>query len=95
MFINGAMINFIFMVFNLIPVPPFDGSRIAFVFLPERTYFGIMRYERQIMFGILIALLLLSRFNISPFGWVAEKLTFGIINPLFDLFVKLLFPAFT
>ena len=95
MFINGAMINFIFMVFTLLPVPPFDGSRIAFVFLPERTYFGIMRYERQIMFGILIALLLLSRFNISPFGWVANKLTVGIINPLSNLFIKLLFPAFT
>ncbi|MBQ8431697.1 MAG: site-2 protease family protein [Clostridia bacterium] len=95
MFVNGAMINFLFMVFNLIPVPPFDGSRIAFVFLPNKLYFGIMKYERQIMMGMLIALLVLSRFGISPFGWIASKLTVGILEPVSNLFFKLLLPAFT
>lgn len=32
-------------VFNLIPVPPLDGSRILLVVLPQRIYFGLMRYE--------------------------------------------------
>ena len=41
-------------VFNLIPIPPFDGSRILFVFLPQRIYFQIMRYERYIFIGIFI-----------------------------------------
>ena len=41
-----AMYNFIFMVFNLIPVPPFDGSRFIGVLLPTRIYFKIMQYER-------------------------------------------------
>ena len=95
MFVNGAMINFIFMAFNLIPVPPFDGSRVAFVFLPSKYYFGVMKYERQIMFGILIALLVLSRFGFSPFGWIAEKLTLLILEPTSDLFFNLLLPAFT
>ena len=36
-------------VFNLLPVPPFDGSRIFLLFLPQRTYFRAMRYERVIM----------------------------------------------
>ncbi len=40
-------------VFNLLPVPPFDGSRIVWAFLPERTYFAIMKYEQIIMFVIL------------------------------------------
>lgn len=35
-------------IFNLIPIPPFDGSRILNVILPQRIYFKIMRYERQI-----------------------------------------------
>ena len=35
-------------VFNLIPVPPLDGSRILFVLLPDKLYFGIMKYERYI-----------------------------------------------
>lgn len=37
-------------IFNLIPIPPFDGSRIAHVFLPEKIYFGMMKYERQIYY---------------------------------------------
>jgi len=79
----GALYNFLFMAFNLIPVPPFDGSRIAFVFLPARLYFKVMRYERQIMFGLLIGLLVLSRvFSFSPFSWIAYTLTDLIVNPV-------------
>lgn len=41
-------------VFNLIPVPPLDGSRVLFSFLPQRYYFQIMRYERYIMIIFLV-----------------------------------------
>ena len=47
-------VNLSLAIFNLIPVPPLDGSRIALIFLPEKAYFGIMRYERYIMIGFLI-----------------------------------------
>ncbi len=43
-------------VFNLIPIPPFDGSRILFTFLPQKYYFKIMRYERYIFIAILALL---------------------------------------
>ena len=45
-------------LFNLLPIPPFDGSRLAYVFLPEKIYFGIMKYERQIYIGVLVWLVL-------------------------------------
>ncbi|MBQ8904432.1 MAG: site-2 protease family protein [Oscillospiraceae bacterium] len=41
-------------VFNLIPVPPLDGSRIFLSFLPNKAYFGIMKYEQQIMVAMFI-----------------------------------------
>lgn len=45
-------------IFNLLPIPPFDGSRIINVILPKRVYFGIMKYERYIYFGVIAWLLL-------------------------------------
>ena len=40
-------------VFNLIPVPPLDGSRVLLAVLPQRIYFGIMKYERVILIVML------------------------------------------
>ena len=42
-------------VFNLIPVPPLDGSRILLAVLPQRVYFGVMKYERVILIIVLVA----------------------------------------
>lgn len=49
-----VVMNLSLAAFNLIPVPPFDGSRIALLFLPQRLYFKAMRYERQIMIAVLL-----------------------------------------
>ena len=49
-------------VFNLIPVPPLDGSRVLLVFLPPRLYFGIMRYEKAIL-AVLLAVVWFGALN--------------------------------
>ena len=85
-----GFMNFTLAVFNLIPVPPFDGSRFFSLFLPDRLYFSMMRYERYIMIAILIAMFALSRlFNFSPFGWVADKLFDLISQPILELLIKI------
>lgn len=53
----GIYLNVALAIFNLIPVPPFDGSRIVLAFLPTHLYFKIMRYERYIYIAVLVALL--------------------------------------
>ena len=44
-------------IFNLIPIPPLDGSKILNTILPERIYFKIMQYER---YGFLVLYILLN-----------------------------------
>ncbi len=46
-------------VFNLIPFPPLDGSKVLGAFLPERIYWKILRYEFAGTF-VLMALLWLG-----------------------------------
>lgn len=75
----GVVLNLSLAIFNLIPVPPFDGSRIFYAFLPTKWYFAVMKYERYIMIAILILFWvgLLDR----PLGWLLNV----IINGLFKL----------
>ena len=43
-------------VFNLIPVPPLDGSKILFSFLPWQQAAKYAKYEQYIQFGLLVLL---------------------------------------
>ena len=43
-------------LFNLVPIPPLDGSKVLFSLLPDRAYYTLMRFER---FGMLVLLLII------------------------------------
>ncbi len=81
-------INLYLAVFNLIPIPPFDGSRIMLAFLPTKLYFSIMKYERIIMVAIM--LLLWSGILSIPLqiisNWIFNGLDF-ITTPIDLIFV--------
>lgn len=51
-FYYAASINVGLAIFNLIPIPPLDGSRIINLIIPEKYYFKIMKYERYIIIGV-------------------------------------------
>jgi Zn-dependent protease len=63
-------------VFNLLPIPPFDGSRIFLLFLNEKWYFQLMRYERYIMIGVL--LLLWTGLLRGPLRFLSDMLFVGL-----------------
>lgn len=53
----GLQLNVFLAVYNMLPIPPFDGSRFFYVFLPVKWYFKVMKYERYIMLGLMAVIL--------------------------------------
>ncbi|MBS5724782.1 MAG: site-2 protease family protein [Clostridiales bacterium] len=67
-------LNLYLAIFNLIPIPPLDGSRLLFLFLPDKYYFALMKYERIIML-VMLALLwtgVLSFPLTTVCGWISD-----------------------
>ena len=85
-----AYLNFSLAFFNLIPCPPFDGSRIFFYFLPKRWYFKVMRYERYLGFAVIAVVLLLSRLGYNPVSLIAGTMHDLTYLPFSNLFRALL-----
>ena len=65
-----ASISLSLAVFNLLPIPPLDGSRILLVVLPTKLYFQIMKYEQYIMIA-LFALLFVGVLD-GPLGFLTN-----------------------
>ena len=55
-FLYAAQINVMLAVFNLLPIPPLDGSKIVAAVLPDKVYYKYMMYERYIMIALMLLL---------------------------------------
>lgn len=71
-FFYSAYINVSLGVFNLIPIPPLDGSKILAGVLPDRVYYKYMVYERYVMIALII--LLFTGVLDTPISWLAGKM---------------------
>jgi len=94
--IIAAAINIYLAVFNLLPIPPLDGSRILNMLLPNHMYYKIMQYENYI-FIIVIFLVFTGALSV-PLTFIADvflggflKITDSIFGGgLYDIFKFLL-----
>ena len=69
--------NLMLMVFNLVPIPPLDGSRVVTALLPPRLAWEYLRLER---YGFLIVLLLLN--FVPQFGNAIDAAVSWLFNLL-------------
>ena len=75
-------INLLLMVFNLIPIPPLDGSKVLFAFLDRRTEYQVRPFLEQYGFIILIALLFLP-----PGNSIGSQIILPIMKAMFGFLV--------
>ena len=73
----GILVNCVLAVFNLLPIPPLDGSRVISALLPNRLAYQYNQLEQYGLY-ILLGLMFLGGFNLLVRPWV--ELILGWFN---------------
>ena len=77
-----VQINIVLMVFNLIPIPPLDGSKVLFAALDRQTEYQIRPFLEQYGFLLLIAV-----FFLPPGNSIGGQVLFPIIDGIYGFLV--------
>lgn len=78
----SVLVNISLAVFNMIPVPPLDGSRLISSFVPEESYYRFARYEQFIGIGFLALVILAPNALSSVIRFVADPIYNSMITAI-------------
>ena len=81
------ILNLSFALFNLIPLPPLDGSKILAVLIPQKYYYQLLKHERTISMVFMIWLLLGSRISsyLLTYPSIANSTVLSFVVKCFSL----------
>jgi len=76
-FITSAIVivNLALAIFNLVPIPPLDGSKILFSFLPERAFSFIQAYEQYAFILLLVFIVFFSNYLYPVLSFLFNLIT--------------------
>lgn len=81
---NIVIINIMIAAFNLLPVPPLDGSKIIYSFLPQRLRYNFYKYES---YGSIILIILLITGGVSYFLSPVVSFIISFLNSIIQFIV--------
>lgn len=87
---NAAYLNAGLAIFNMIPVPPLDGSRFMYVWLPQRLYFRVMQYEQYVSMFMFL-LFIIDSYTVNVIGDALSTAISWVVGGLNSLLLLLPF----
>ena len=78
-FLYFAFYNISLAIFNFIPIPPLDGSKIIYSILPNRYYYKLLSLDRYSFYFLIAILIIANSVGFSVMDAV-EPITYGLYN---------------